>query len=86
MRFENRNIEKKISVTTSAHSIFFSYMEHSLKHLLKPPHPINEVVAKVFLKKFPNFVILKIFARRCSPCSVASEKCGHIRGIWGTDQ
>jgi hypothetical protein len=35
--------------------IFFSYIEH----LLKPLQPIEEVVAEVFLKIFPNFVTLK---------------------------
>jgi hypothetical protein len=44
-----------------------------MENMLKPLQPIEEVVAEVFLKTFPNFVTLKpsakTFARRCSPCS-----------------
>jgi len=36
---------------------------------LQPLQPIEEVVAKVFLKILPNFVTLKTSSRRCSSCS-----------------
>jgi hypothetical protein len=48
-------------------------MEHLLKPSLKPLQPIEEVVAKFFLKILPNFVTLKTSTRRCSPCSALLE-------------
>jgi hypothetical protein len=76
VRFDNKSTEKETSPTTSSCPIFFSYMEHPLKPLLKPLHPIDEVVVEVFFKNFPHFVTLKTstktFSIRCSPCSVST--------------
>jgi hypothetical protein len=49
VRFDNNN-KKNIRYNLRP-PIFFSYMEHPLKH----PQPIKGVVVEVFLKKFPNF-------------------------------
>jgi hypothetical protein len=46
-------------------------MENPLKLLIKLPQPIEEAVAKVFLKIFPNFVTPTPSATRCSPCSAS---------------
>jgi hypothetical protein len=42
-------------------------MEYLLKPLLKPLLQITKVVAEFFLNIFPNLVILKTTATRCSP-------------------